>query len=158
MKTDEPTAESGQADDAPPADEQGEIVVTGTRASLLGEAGAPFQMTDVMRPIPMRCPLQAHLIGDTWLVWFEQGGFAYWLGYATVARRQTSGHVAEVGGPTWRNPCAAARAWLAGDRTSALVRGPLLRQDVRPTPAIMRNKGTAGRVAEKRRTSQASPN
>ena len=114
----------------------------------MAEAGAPFQMTDVIRPMPMRRFLQAHLIGDTWLVWFEQGGFAYRLGYATVARRQASTYVAEIGGPTWRDPCTVARAWLAGDRTSALVRGPRLRQAVRVPPAHTQDVGTSGRAAE----------
>ena len=123
----------------------------------MAEAGAPFQKTDVMRPMPMRRFLQAHLVGDTWLVWFEQGGFAYRLGYATVSRQPPSSYVAEVGGPTWHDPCAAARAWLAGDRTSALVRGPRPPRKVRPIPVITRNVGPSGRAADEQRDQEVSP-
>jgi hypothetical protein len=50
-----------------------------TKFGPMAERGGAFNATDViMKPAPSRRFIRAGKTGDTWFLWYEQGGIAYW--------------------------------------------------------------------------------
>jgi hypothetical protein len=50
-----------------------------TKFGPIAERGGDFNATDVIvKPAPSRRFIRAGKAGDTWFLWYEQGGIAYW--------------------------------------------------------------------------------
>lgn len=105
-----------------PAQVRAELLRALAAGGGLAEAGEAFTRTDVVhdRSLPRRRFARAYLTGDTWFVWFEQGGFAYNLTMVALVRPRgaASGYRAVPGSRFTGNLCAASRAFLAGARST----------------------------------------
>jgi hypothetical protein len=78
----------------------------------LADRGGDFNATDVIiKPAPSRRFIRAGKAGESWFLWFEQGGIAYWKQIVVFK----DAHVVGQSRASWRdNLCIATDKLLGG--------------------------------------------